>query len=117
MTPEVDACPPSSRYLACSKLIEVHPAQPKIRQYFIDESGNTGDATRTGTGFDFDRQPIFVLACLGIEDEQAFAATFATLKARHRLLAAEVKSDAAWKKPGFYLDLLGRVDKEDSQIT
>lgn len=89
------------------------PVQRTIRRYFIDESGNTGDATRTGAGFDFDRQPIFVLACLGIEDEEAFAVTFAILKARHRLLATEVKSDAAWKKPGFYLDLLVEIERLD----
>lgn len=88
----------------------------RIRRFFIDESGNTGDATRTGMDFDFDNQPIFVLACIGIRDEAAFAATFAELKARHRFRSPEIKSDSAWKKPGFYLDLIGEIERLDLPV-
>lgn len=85
----------------------------RIRRFFIDESGNTGGATRIGAAFDFDNQPIFVLACLGIEDEIAFAAAFAEWKKRYRFRGAEVKSDAAWEKPGFYMDLLVEIERLD----
>lgn len=88
----------------------------RIRHFFIDESGNTGDATGTGTAFDFDQQPIFVLACLGVHDEAEFAANFAELKARHRLRGPEVKSSAAWTKPDFYMDLLLYIDRLDLPV-
>lgn len=85
----------------------------RINLFFLDESGNTGDATHTGVAFDFDKQPIFVLACLGIADDAAFAATFARLKAHHHLRAPEVKSDAVWKKPAFFMDLLTEIEVND----
>ena len=89
------------------------PDVRRIVRFFLDESGNTGDATRTGVAFDFDKQPIFVLACIGLSDEIAFTSTFAELKARHRLAGAEVKSDAVWKKPKFYLDLMVEIERLD----
>lgn len=85
----------------------------RIKRFFLDESGNTGDVTGTGDAFDFHKQPVFVLGCLGIRDENAFDAFFADVKARHRLQGAEVKSDAAWKKPAFYMDLLIEIERLD----
>ncbi len=57
-------------------------------RFFIDESGNTGDAAHTGEALPFAEQPIFVLACIGLKDERSFAEIWAELKARHRLRGA-----------------------------
>jgi hypothetical protein len=32
--------------------------------FYIDESGNTGDVLRSGVNYDFSGQPIFSLACI-----------------------------------------------------
>jgi hypothetical protein len=39
----------------------------------LDESGNSGDLVNTGAAFDFVRQPVFALACIGIDDDSKLA--------------------------------------------
>lgn len=39
-----------------------------IETYFLDDSGSSGDLVGTGSALDFGQQPVFVLACVGVDD-------------------------------------------------
>jgi hypothetical protein len=80
-------------------------------EYYIDESGNTGDLSNVKKGLNFDDQPLFSLACVGgIEDQQhqADASTFLQgLRVKHSLPEDELKSqDIYHEYPEMYLDLV-----------
>ncbi|TCR63045.1 DUF3800 domain-containing protein [Bosea sp. BK604] len=63
-----------------------------IKKYYVDESGNSGNLTRSGKGFEFAQQQIFSLACLGVENADALEAEIARLKIAHHIQAPEFKS-------------------------
>lgn len=48
--------------------------------YYLNESGHTGDlASKTGTNFDFEGQPFFALAAVGISDLAKLELTVSSL--------------------------------------
>src|ERR1700689_2712113 len=53
--------------------------------YFIDESGNTGDLANGNLPSNFGDQPIFCLAAIGIADERLLKIEIDRLKAMHRV--------------------------------
>lgn len=73
--------------------------------YFLDESGSSGDLARAGERFDFGRQEVFALACLGVADAKSLEEKLKELKRVHRVQAAELKSSSVRDKPGFVADL------------
>jgi hypothetical protein len=75
------------------------------RVYYLDESANSGDVARPGNRLDFGGQPIFTLACIGVEDEARLEDETKRLKARHKVQAPELKSTALREKPAFVADL------------
>lgn len=85
----------------------------RISTYFLDESGNTGDVTKTGPRFAFDNQPLFVLACVGVEDVDGLARAMASARAAHGVGGAEVKASALSAKPRFVAELLGYLRQHD----
>lgn len=76
--------------------------------FFLDESGHSGDAIHSGTAFDFEDQPYFALAAVGMVDEHAMNESVKELRAKHRAPAGELKSKSKWiqNNPGFVADLL-----------
>jgi len=88
----------------------------RIKTYFLDESGNTGDVTKTGPRFEFDNQPLFVLACVGVEDVDEVARTMTAVRAAHGVGGAEVKASALSGKPRFVADLVAYLSKHDLPI-
>ena len=74
--------------------------------YYIDESGNSGDLIKSGTSFDFSGQPIFTLACLGIDEESHLADKISNLRKVYGLGAGELKSSRLANRPKFILDLV-----------
>ncbi len=76
------------------------------KAYYIDESGNSGDLIKSGTSFDFSGQPIFTLACVGIDDEDRLADKVHNLKKTHGLRAGELKASRLVKRPKLILDLV-----------
>ncbi|MGY3585698.1 hypothetical protein ACVIGB_005247 [Bradyrhizobium sp. USDA 4341] len=83
-------------------LPESWPAS-SARNFYVDESGNSGDLANADRAFDFGQQPVFAL--VGIDDDDALAVEFDRLRARHRIRSREVKSSALKNKPGFVTDL------------
>jgi hypothetical protein len=83
----------------------------KATTYYIDESGNTGDAIKLGEKFNFGGQPMFTLAAIGIADTSTCEAQVSNLKRRHRIQARELKSDIAWKKPAFARELFAYLTR------
>ncbi len=77
----------------------------KIKNYYIDESGNSGDLVRAQSNFEFSGQQVFVLACIGINDEKNLGAELSRLRAKHHVQATEVKSTHIKKKPKFIEDI------------
>ncbi|MGZ4956497.1 MAG: DUF3800 domain-containing protein [Methylobacter sp.] len=73
--------------------------------FYIDESGNTGDLSLSGPGIDFGGQPVFTLACIGLSDENDLYAALNDLKKKHKVQASEVKLSRLLKrKPNFILE-------------
>lgn len=85
-------------------------------RYFIDESGNSGDVVKSGRRFDFDGQPVFVLACVGIEDEEALSAELTRLKAAYSVSPAELKSASLAKRPEMVGDLIAYLEHIDAPV-
>lgn len=77
---------------------------------YIDESGNTGDLVSEKLNASFLRQNIFTLA--GIQIEEKVADKFSKnilpqMKAKYNIQGEELKSNEAFKRPRFILDILG----------
>lgn len=84
--------------------------------YYLDESGNTGDLANTGRQFDFDNQPIFTLACVGIHDIGRLAAEVSRLKAAHGIASAELKASHLVNRPEFVCDLAIYLRRSNAPI-
>lgn len=78
-------------------------------KFFIDESGNTGGATSTGKAYNFDGQPTFALAAIGLQDEDAIAAVVGEVRAAHHIPAGELKSKSLTAQPEFVRDLVDTI--------
>jgi hypothetical protein len=74
--------------------------------YFIDESGNTGDLANSDAAFGFGDQPIFSLAAIGIADEPSLAIEIDRLKAKHRIQLSELKASALYDRPEIILEIV-----------
>mgnify|MGYP003625984555 CR=1 FL=1 len=85
--------------------------------YYIDESGNTGDVLSTGNDFDFSGQPIFSLACVGVDQTEKLDEFICELKSKYKIQGKELKSTKIYrKKPDFILDLIRFLGKENIPI-
>lgn len=84
--------------------------------YFIDESGNSGDLVLTGEQLDFHDQPFFTLCALGVKNQPALLETLERLKQKHKVEGEEVKSTGLRKKLGFTLELLDALLDQDVPI-
>src|ERR1700722_5688695 len=82
-----------------------------ITDYFLDESGNSGDLARPGRRFDFGQQEIFTLACLGVANLAGLGDELVRMKMKHRVQAPELKSSAVREKPDLVIDLVEYVEQ------
>lgn len=74
-------------------------------RYFLDESGHGGDLA-SSIDLNFSDQPVFALACVGVNDEAALAAELERLRLQHACGAGELKSSTLGAKlPAFASDL------------
>ena len=76
-----------------------------IERFYLDESGNSGDAALPGAAFDFGGQQIFALACVGCADAAGLGVELARLASRYRIKSTELKSTALIGKPGVAADI------------
>lgn len=85
-------------------------------EYFLDESGNTGDLVNERNALNFGGQPIFALASLGIDSEEkrkALENVVSNLFKKFGLDEVEIKSkDLYFKHPEFILDLISYLVEE-----
>ncbi|MFZ6010244.1 MAG: DUF3800 domain-containing protein [Bacteroidota bacterium] len=85
--------------------------------YYIDESGNSGDALNTGNNFDFCGQPVFSLACIGVDDPTKLDGFISHLKNKYRIQSPELKSTKIYKKkPEVFVDLVDFLGQEEISI-
>jgi hypothetical protein len=78
--------------------------------YYLDESGSSGDVIKTPGQLDSLRSdPIFVLACVRLDDPAAVNDEIEKLKRNHRVQAKELKSKFVWDKPKFVRDLFAFI--------
>lgn len=88
-----------------------------MHKYYIDESGHSGDlATSTGADFDFEGQPYFTLAAVGVVDLPKLESAVGLLRSRHRIPAGELKSKSLQAKPAFVAGLLNLLVDEKCQL-
>jgi len=82
--------------------------------FYIDESGNTGDLARTNADLDFGGQAVFSLAAVGITDENSLTEELAALRKKHNVQAVELKlSKILKRKPDFALDAVDLLVRKD----
>lgn len=75
--------------------------------FYMDESGNTGDIASTSSKLDFGGQPVFSLAALGIPNEESLGQDLITLRRKHNVQATELKlSKIIKRKPEFALEAI-----------
>ena len=79
-------------------------------RYFLDESGTSGDLSTAGTGLDFKRQPIFVLAAVGVDDEAGLAERLQAIRQRRFPQATELKSSKGHATLAVISELLDGID-------
>ncbi|QCB55820.1 DUF3800 domain-containing protein [Sphingopyxis sp. PAMC25046] len=82
------------------------PAHLAHTDYYLDESGNTGDLTTVTSEAYFTEQRMFALAALGCTLDDSFRAAFDALKTAHRVQSADVKAKQVYHKPRFLSALL-----------
>ncbi|WP_157822467.1 DUF3800 domain-containing protein [Psychromonas sp. Urea-02u-13] len=74
--------------------------------YYLDESGNSGDLIGKKVDLTFGNQPIFTLACIGVSNEEVLSKHVNELKVKHKLDDAELKSSELYfSNPKFLLDI------------
>jgi hypothetical protein len=74
--------------------------------YFIDESGQTGDVATINALSGFYDQPIFCLAAVGVEDELSLEQKISRIREKYRLRFDELKSSARRERPEFTYDIV-----------
>jgi hypothetical protein len=74
--------------------------------FYLDESGSSGDLIHTGDDLAFNGQPIFVLAALGVPDEGQMTSLVEALRHKHRLSTEEFKSTTLKSKGRFFRELV-----------
>lgn len=84
--------------------------------FYLDESGHSGDAMKSGDAYDFKDQPYFVLAAVGVEDEEGLTKKILALRERHRIPTGEMKAKSLLNKPEFVCDLLEWVCGSDMPV-
>lgn len=72
-----------------------------MMDYFIDESGQTGDVARLNTLSGFNDQPIFCLAAVRVADEPSLEQKINLLREKHGVRLDELKSSARRERPEF----------------
>lgn len=82
-------------------------------KYYLDESGNTGDLIGKTPNLIFGNQPIFTLACIGIDDCKAVESFVSGLRSKYELDMGELKSSKLYfEHPEFFLDLARFISSE-----
>ncbi len=102
----------------CVKLAErnqtISAYECKKMNFYIDESGNTGDLARTSANLDFGGQIVFSLAAVGVANESSLTEELASLRAKHKVRATELKlSKILKRKPDFALDAVDLLVRND----
>ncbi len=85
--------------------------------FYIDESGNTGGASKTSLKSSFGGQRIFTLAAIGAHDEDFLLKRISHLLARHNIKSAELKASTLYKKkPQFIYDVLSVIKSVNAPV-
>jgi len=82
-------------------------------QYFLDESGNTGDLVKLPPDLSFANQPFFSLACVGVDSCEKLDNHIEKLKQKYKIQGEELKAKNLYKsKPRFILELFEHIIDE-----
>lgn len=85
--------------------------------FYIDESGNTGDVSLLSNIPSFDEQRIFSLGCVGLKDEDEFEEQVNAIQEAHNINSRELKSSSLYKKkPEFILDVFMLLREQNIPI-
>lgn len=82
--------------------------------FYLDESGTTGDLISKKFDLDFFRQPIFTHACVSCEDEKKVNKFISQLKIEHEIHEEELKSECLYfDKPQAILEIVKYLNKNN----
>ena len=79
---------------------------------FVDESGNTGETLTLDSGFNFQKQPYYVLSGLFVQDNivKSFTDFIALQRTKFRIQANELKAKSIYDtKPKFIIELIDYI--------
>lgn len=81
--------------------------------YFIDESGNSGDLIKKKFDLKFGNQPLFALACIGVFNQDKTNCFFNELMKKHAITNDELKSSNLYfQNPQVFHDLFLHLKQE-----
>lgn len=63
----------------------VSSRKPMALNYYIDESGNSGDVLSSGDNYNFNGQPVFSLACIGVDNVDNLKQFILNLKIKYQI--------------------------------
>jgi hypothetical protein len=87
-----------------------------MSDFYLDESGNTGDALKIGASFDSFSQPIFCLSCIGV-DNPDLDEFIKKIKNKYHIQANELKSTKIYKsKPKLILEVIEFIVSNDLPV-
>lgn len=82
-------------------------------KYYLDESGNSGDLIGKTPNLNFGNQPIFTLACIGIDDSNKIESFISGLKSKYELDEGELKSSELYfETPELFLEIAKFISTE-----
>lgn len=83
----------------------------QVTEFYIDESGNTGDLSKVEIGSYFSEQRMFALAAFGCAMDQGLNDAVLSLKKKYRIQAPEIKSKTVYNKPRFIIELIDLLEE------
>lgn len=85
-------------------------------EYYIDESGNTGDLSTVKINSYFTEQRMFALAAFGCTLDDKMIDDFGKIKSNHRIQVPEIKSKDVYNRPKFISDILDLLERNRCPI-
>ena len=85
-------------------------------KYFIDESGHGGDLVRGALDSGFAGQPVFVLACIGVENESSLEQEVLQIRRSFNINEGELKSSVLKKRPQMALAIFEALSRHDAEV-
>lgn len=87
-----------------------------MTKIYFDESGHSGDMVNSGNNYDFQGQPYFALAGVGLEENHTWDNIISEMRGRHRIPDGELKSKSLTSKPKFSAEVINALIETEAPL-